>query len=165
MINLCPPAIVYLFFSVTQILIDLYKQLYNTAFTKTIVTIMVTSLLNILCIKGFDMVAWVIVFIPFLLMSVIVGMLLYVFGLDVSTGNLNYNCDNASTSGDGITRDKEGNIIIYDPEYNTSSNKVYYSSPNIIIPNPNSNNNTNATQTTQTTQTIVVPHGTSDPAY
>ena len=162
MINLCPPAIVYLFFSVTQILIDLYKQLYNTAFTKTIVTIMVTSLLNILCIKGFDMVAWVIVFIPFLLMSVIVGMLLYVFGLDVSTGNLNYNCDNASTGGDGITRDKEGNIIIYDPEYNTSSNKVYYSSPNIIIPNPNSNNNTSATQTTQT---IVVPHGTSDPAY
>ena len=162
MINLCPPAIVYLFFSVTQILIDLYKQLYNTAFTKTIVTIMVTSLLNILCIKGFDTVAWVIVFIPFLLMSVIVGMLLYVFGLDVSTGNLNYNCDNSSTCGDGITRDKEGNIIIYDPEYNTSSNKVYYSSPNIIIPNPNSNNNTNATQTTRR---IVVPHGTSDPAY
>ena len=162
MINLCPPAIVYLFFSVTQILIDLYKQLYNTAFTKTIVTIMVTSLLHILCIKGFDTVAWVIVFIPFLLMSVIVGMLLYVFGLDVSTGNLNYNCDKASTDEDGITRDKEGNIIIYDPEYNESSNKVYYSSPNIIIPNPNSNNNTSATQTTQT---IVVPHGTSDPAY
>jgi len=162
MINLCPPAIVYLFFSVTQILIDLYKQLYNTAFTKTIVTIMVTSLLHILCIKGFDMVAWVIVFVPFLLMSVIVGMLLYVFGLDVSTGNLNYNCDNASTCGDGITRDKEGNIIIYDPEYNTSSNKVYYSSPNIIIPNPNSNNNTNAIQTTTR---MVVPHGTSDPAY
>ena len=162
MINLCPPSIVYLFFSVTQILIDLYKQLYNTAFTKTIVTIMVTSLLNILCIKGFDTVAWVIVFIPFLLMSVIVGMLLYVFGLDVSTGNLNYNCDKASTDEDGITRDKEGKIIIYDPEYNESSNKVYYSSPNIIIPNPNSNNNTSATQTTQT---IVVPHGTSDPAY
>ena len=162
MINLCPPSIVYLFFSVTQILIDLYKQLYNTAFTKTIVTIMVTSLLHILCIKGFDMVAWVIVFIPFLLMSVIVGMLLYVFGLDVSTGNLNYNCDNASTCGDGITRDKEGNIIIYDPEYNTSSNKVYYSSPNIIIPNPNSNNNTNSTQTARR---MVVPHGTSDPAY
>ena len=32
MINLCPPAIIYLIFSVTQILIDLYKGLNNTAF-------------------------------------------------------------------------------------------------------------------------------------
>ena len=159
MINLCPPSIVYLFFSLTQILIDLYKQLYNTAFTKAVVTIMVATLLNILCVKGFESVAWFIVFIPFLLMTVIVGMLLYIFGLDVSTGNLNYNCDNATTCGDGITRDKEGNIIIYDPDYNNSSNKVYYNSPNIIVPNPNSNDTSN------TQQTIVVPHGTSDPAY
>ena len=160
MINLCPPSIVYLFFSVTQILIDLYKKLYNVAFTKTIVTIMVTTLLHILCVKGFDTVAWVIVFIPFLLMSVIVGMLLYVFGLDVSTGNI----DNASSCGDEITRDSDGNIIIYAPEYSTSQNKVYYSSPNIIIPNQNAVANEQSSSTNNT-QTLFVPHGTSDPAY
>ena len=50
MINLCTPAIVYLIFSLTQILIDIYKGLYNTAFMKSIVMVMVTMLLNILCV-------------------------------------------------------------------------------------------------------------------
>ena len=47
MINLCGPAIIYLIFSLTQIIIDLFKGLYNTAFMKTIVMTMVTLLLNI----------------------------------------------------------------------------------------------------------------------
>jgi hypothetical protein len=58
MINLCAPAIIYLIFSITQILIDTFKGLYNTAFMKVIVTIMVTLLLNILCEKGFSVVSW-----------------------------------------------------------------------------------------------------------
>ena len=37
MINLCPPAIIYLIFSITQILIDTFKGLYNTAFIKFII--------------------------------------------------------------------------------------------------------------------------------
>ena len=52
MIELCTPSIIYLIFSFTQILIDLYKGLYNTAFMKIIVTSMVTLLLNILCERG-----------------------------------------------------------------------------------------------------------------
>ena len=79
MINLCAPAIIYLIFSITQILIDTYNGMYNTAIMKTIVTIMVTLLLNILCEKGFSVVSWIIVFIPFILMTVIVSMLLYIF--------------------------------------------------------------------------------------
>jgi hypothetical protein len=78
MINLCAPAIIYLIFSITQILIDTFKGLYNTAFMKVIVTIMVTILLNILCERGLSVVSWIIVFIPFILMTVIVSMLLYI---------------------------------------------------------------------------------------
>jgi hypothetical protein len=48
MFNLCAPAIIYLLFSITQILIDLYNGMYNTAFMKVIVASMVTLLLNIL---------------------------------------------------------------------------------------------------------------------
>ena len=91
MLNLCAPAIIYLIFSITQILIDTFKGLYNTAFMKVIVTIMVTILLNILCERGLSVVSWIIVFIPFILMTVIVSMLLYIFGLDAATGTLNYN--------------------------------------------------------------------------
>lgn len=164
MINLCAPAIIYLIFSITQILIDTFKGLYNTAFIKVIVTIMVTLLLNILCEQGLSIVSWIIVFIPFILMTVIVSMLLYMFGLDAATGTLNYNCDtsgnivNNAKCGNGITIDALGNIIIYDPEYNSSENPVYYQSPNIVVPNPFSNDNVQ-------TNYNVVPIGSSSPAY
>jgi len=165
MINLSAPAIIYLIFSITQILIDTFKGLYNTAFMKVIVTVMVTLLLNIMCERGLGVVSWIIVFIPFILMTVIVSMLLYIFGLDASTGNLNYKCDGSKSScGNGITVDALGNVVIYDPNYNPSISPVYYESPNVIVPNPNAtyyNQPTNAV----VTQYPVVPHGTSSPAY
>ena len=140
MINLCGPAIIYLIFSITQILIDIFKGLYNTAFMKSIVMIMVKLLLHILCEKGLSVVSWFIVFIPFIMMTVIVSMLLYVFGLDASTGKLNYKCDNSNTNcGKNITIDTLGNVIIYDPEYDANKKPVYYQSPNIIVPNPTNN--------------------------
>jgi len=167
MLNLCAPAIIYLIFSITQILIDTFKGLYNTAFMKVVVTIMVTLLLNILCERGLSGVSWVIVFIPFILMTVIVSMLLYIFGLDAATGNLNYKCNGSgstSNCGNGITIDALGNVVIYDPEYNPSSKPVYYNSPNIIVPNPNANNNTN-NNTNNRVYYNPVPHGTSSPSY
>lgn len=161
MINLCAPAIIYLIFSITQILIDTFNGLYNTAAMKVIVTVMVTLLLNILCEQGLSVVSWIIVFIPFILMTVIVSMLLYIFGLDASTGTLNYTCDasnNYLKCGNGITVDALGNIIVYDPEYNSNVNPVYYQSPNIIIPNPHANDVSIPNYTH-------LPTGSSSPAY
>jgi len=160
MINLCAPAIIYLIFSITQILIDTFKGLYNTAFIKVIVTIMVTLLLNILCEKGLSVVSWIIVFIPFILMTVIVSMILYVFGLDAATGTLNYNTNSIIDCSNNVTIDSLGNIIIYDPEYNPTLNPVYYNSPNIIVPNPYANNIQN-----KPTNYLIIPSGTSSPAY
>jgi hypothetical protein len=170
MINLCAPAIIYLIFSITQILIDTFKGLYNTAFIKVIVTVMVTLLLNILCERGLSGVSWIIVFIPFILMTVIVSMLLYMFGLDAATGRLNNKCDGSNVNakcGDGITIDALGNVIIYDPEYNASQRPVYYQSPNIIIPNPHSNDIKLLLPITQKqiTPKPPIPFGSSSPAY
>jgi hypothetical protein len=134
---------------------------------KIIVTSMVTLLLNILCERGLSVVSWIIVFIPFILMTVIVSMLLYIFGLDAATGRLNYNCDgtgSTSNCGNGITIDALGNVIIYDPEYNPSSKPVYYQSPNIIIPNPHANDNTRSNATVNTYYNPV-PQGSSSPSY
>ena len=86
--NLCPPAFIYLIFSTTQIIIDLFKGLYNTAFFKLIVMCMVTFLLNALCQEGLGVVSWVIVFIPFIFMTIIISMLLYIFGLKATTGKV-----------------------------------------------------------------------------
>jgi hypothetical protein len=160
MINLCAPAIIYLIFSITQILIDTFNGLYNTVFMKSIVMVMVTLLLNILCEKGLSVVSWVIVFIPFIMMTVIVSMLLYIFGLDASTGKLNYTGNNSN----GVTVDSLGNIIIYDPEYNSATNPVYYQSPNIIVPNPANNNNVQPSTTTSYSPPPP-PNSSSSPAY
>lgn len=157
MINLCAPAIIYLIFSGTQIIIDVLKGLYNTALMKVIVTIMVTLLLNILCEKNLSVVSWIIVFIPFILMTVIVSMLLYIFGLDVASGKLDYKCENDNNYKKNISFDKFGNIIIYDPEYNSNKNPVYYQSPNIIVPNPTLNDIKNNFSR--------IPIGSSSPAY
>ena len=101
MLDLCPPALIYVAFSLTQIIIDTFKGLYNTAFLKIIVMIIITILLNTLCETGMGIISWMIVFIPFIFMSIIVAILLYVFGLDPSTGKLNIKCDNCTTKKDG----------------------------------------------------------------
>ena len=84
--NICAPALIYLVFSITQIVIDTVKGVYNIAFIKMWVTLIFTILLNFLCNKGLGIVSWIIVFIPFILMTVIVTLLLLMFGLDPLTG-------------------------------------------------------------------------------
>jgi len=84
--NLCTPAILYLAFSVTQIVIDIFKNLYNTAFLKFVVMIIFTVLLNLLCKSGLTILSWFIVFIPFIMMTIITTILLFVFGLNPTQG-------------------------------------------------------------------------------
>ena len=86
--DICSPALIYLVFSLTQITIDIFKQAYNTAFFKFIVMIIFTTLLNVLCSKGLGIISWIIVFVPFILMSFITTILLVVFGLDSNSGKI-----------------------------------------------------------------------------
>jgi len=88
LLNLCTPALIYLVFSLTQIAIDIFKQENNRAFFKAIVMIIFTSLLNILCSRGLGIISWIIVFVPFMLMSFITTILLVVFGLDPASGRV-----------------------------------------------------------------------------
>ena len=87
MTTICPPALIYIVFSLTQIIIDLVKGLYNTAFMKFIVMSIIGFLLNLLCQGGLGIISWIIVFIPFVLMTIITAMLLYAFGLNDTTGS------------------------------------------------------------------------------
>ncbi len=103
--NLCPPALIYLAFSLIQIIIDTFNGMYNTAFIKVIVMTIITILLNALCQGGMGIISWIIVFIPFIFMSVIVVILLYVFGLDPATGKIKVECSNCPN------KQKSGNLI------------------------------------------------------
>lgn len=88
--NLCSPAVLYLGFALTQIVIDLFRKMYNTAIVKSAVAIVFTTVLNMLCSRGLTMISWFIVFIPFVTMTLVTGILLYVFGLAPFTGKLKY---------------------------------------------------------------------------
>jgi len=111
--NLCPPAILYLGFSLTQIIIDTFKGFYNTAFFKTIVMIIFTLLLNILCKQGLSIISWLIVFIPFILMTYITAVLMFVFGLSPTSDNLNYDVKYPDDYPDEL-------LIVRNPSNNTT---------------------------------------------
>jgi glucan phosphoethanolaminetransferase (alkaline phosphatase superfamily) len=95
--NLCSPAILYLVFSLTQIIIDLFQKTYKKALLKFIIMSIFTLLLNILCKRGMTPISWIIVFIPFILMTLIITVLLYV---------LNVNYYNKITNKDKTNKDK-----------------------------------------------------------
>jgi hypothetical protein len=133
--SICPPALIYLAFSLTQIIIDTFKGLYNTAFLKFIVMVTITFLLNALCQGGMSIISWIIVFIPFIFMTVIVTILLYVFGLDAATGTLNFQCSNPGT--------------------NPNSNLIYSST--------NTNTNTSSTNTCASTNSSTSTTATPSP--
>lgn len=120
MFSLCPPTIIYIIFSITHVIIDTFNGLYNTALMKMIVMLMISFLLNMLCEKGMAIIAWIIVFIPFIMMTLIISMLLYVFGLNATTGMLNT-----------TPRRSTGNIMHYDAQNH----------PYVIIPKPVTNDN------------------------
>jgi ABC-type bacteriocin/lantibiotic exporter with double-glycine peptidase domain len=141
--SICPPALIYLAFSLTQIVIDTFKGLYNTAFLKFIVMITITFLLNALCQGGMSIISWVLVFIPFIFMTVIVAILLYVFGLDAATGTLNFKCDA--------------------PNSNPNSNLIYSSTT--ASSNTNTNTCSNTSNSTNTTSSMNSPSTSSDPQY
>ena len=86
--KLCTPALIYILFSVTQIMIDMFKGLFNTAFIKFCISFLITLLLHYLCVSGYKVVSWIIVFIPFILMTIITYILLLSFGMDPYKGRL-----------------------------------------------------------------------------
>ena len=145
MVNICAPALIYVAFSLTQIVIDTFKGLYNTAFFKVIVMIIITILLNALCQGGMTIISWIIVFVPFMFMSLIVGILLYVFGLDAATGTLNIKCDQKNET----PLDKVGNLI-----YTIEDTK-----------NTNTNASSSSSNGTMDVSYSEAPYGTTDPEF
>lgn len=122
--KICTPALIYIIFSITQIIIDTFKGHYNVAFVKIWVSIVFTILLNFLCKQGLGIISWFIVFIPFILMTLIVSILLLMFGLDPLTGerritkNKKYNVDkDAKDTLDLLKRNKKYDDLRFSPYY------------------------------------------------
>lgn len=122
--NLCPPALIYVIFSLTQIVIDTSKGLYNVAFMKFWVAIIFTILLNYLCSIGLSVISWMIVFIPFILMTFVISILILGFGLSPTTGKVDYQSDIYNVLDNG---EKELKNLI--PDRNQISQQTQQSTP------------------------------------
>lgn len=148
--SLCGPAILYIGFSLIQIIIDIYKEIYNAAFIKFIAMLVMSLIINILCDMGLTVLAWFFVFIPIIMMTIVSTLLLQTFGTSPDTNYMsskvtdasnNYYIDgnilnskrksatlNSSTTNvsNRIDRDKERNKFYDDIEkvYDLSSAKV-----------------------------------------
>lgn len=86
--TLCTPAIVYLVYSITQVIAKIIRQEYTPALIEIVVSVIFALLLNFLCSKNMEVVAWLIIFIPFAFMSIVIGMLLFLFNRDPETGRI-----------------------------------------------------------------------------
>ena len=88
LLELCKPALIYLIFSFVQVIIDTFNGYFNVAMLKALTAISVSVLFNYLCKQGLGIVSWVIIFIPFILKSVVISILLITLGLDPRSGRL-----------------------------------------------------------------------------
>jgi hypothetical protein len=80
--KICPPALLYLAFSMIQITIDLFQGEYSVSLLKFIVMVIFTTILNMMCLNGLTKVVWFIVLIPLLLLTYISSVMFYVFGIN-----------------------------------------------------------------------------------
>ena len=88
--NLCTPALLYIGFTISHIVIDLFNKLYNSALIKFTLMIVFSVILNLLCKSGLGILSWIIVFIPFILLSTITLWLLVSLGWSIDSGYLYY---------------------------------------------------------------------------
>tara|TARA_Y100000389_G_C17418436_1_gene495155 strand:+ start:514 stop:822 length:309 start_codon:yes stop_codon:yes gene_type:complete len=96
--KICSPALLYLGFSLTQITIDTFNNQYNKAMVKFVIMIFFTLILNILCNRGLGIVSWIVVFLPFIMLTYITSILLFIFGLDPEQSDYNFIIKNDNNS-------------------------------------------------------------------
>jgi hypothetical protein len=85
---LCSPALIYIAFVSTQIIIDIFKANYRLALYKSVIMVIITVLLNVLCERNMSVVSWIIVFVPFIFTTYSTFLLVYLFGYNVLNGSL-----------------------------------------------------------------------------
>ena len=80
--KLCIPALVYLVFQITHVIVALFDDQYNSALLQLILGIVMVLFLQLLCMRGMTLISWIIVFIPFIFYTYMTMIIYYVFGLD-----------------------------------------------------------------------------------
>ncbi len=118
---LCSPALIYIAFVSTQIIIDIFKENYRLALYKSIIMVIITFLLNVLCQRNMSIVSWIIVFVPFIFTTYITFLLVYLFGYNVISGSLTEPINEKQVQNYKITTNTNEPVN----ETNNNTKKVY----------------------------------------
>jgi len=89
--SLCSPAILYIGFSLTHIIIDTGREEYPQAIIKFFIMIVFTLILDMLCKRGLGTVSWLLVLLPFVSMTLITAILLSMFGINTYSSTVRIN--------------------------------------------------------------------------
>ena len=66
--KICLPAKIYLAFSAVSIILGILMNIGSfTIFFKILFVALWTWLLNLLCVKGFELISWILVILPFII--------------------------------------------------------------------------------------------------
>jgi hypothetical protein len=87
-IQICPPALIFVIYMTIQVVIDIFQGFYNRSFVKIVLLFLIGGGLNVLCENGYTIVAWVLVFVPFVLMSLVVVLILFLLKKKETTGDV-----------------------------------------------------------------------------
>lgn len=78
--SFCPPSIVYLVFTLAHVLMALFDNNIKGAFLQSIMGILITLLLQMLCMNGLSFFSWIIVFLPLVFYTYMTVLLYNIFG-------------------------------------------------------------------------------------
>ncbi len=78
----CTPAFIYFVFTLIHVLMQMFHQQWNHAILRLLIGLLMTLLLQLLCMRGMGIFSWIIVFIPFIFYTYMMLLLYHVFGLE-----------------------------------------------------------------------------------
>ncbi len=80
--TLCTPAILFIFLMMFHLMFELYDKEYSMAMMFLVVSILAVLCIQILCLSGLGLIAWIVVFMPLIVYSYMGFLLFVIFGTD-----------------------------------------------------------------------------------
>lgn len=80
--NLCAPSILFIFLMMFHLIFELYDKEYSMALMFLVVAVLAVICIQILCLSGLGLIAWILVFMPLIVYTYMGFLLFIIFGTD-----------------------------------------------------------------------------------
>ena len=91
---LCSPALIYVCFVLIHVITEIQRKSYDRIMSRLLVGLLFTCVIQVLCIKGLTLIAWLLVSIPIILYVYTTMIIYFVFGVDPEERSKHYQITN-----------------------------------------------------------------------